>query len=48
MNIEIKLYADTGLYSVKVDGETILECLSKKDVEELTVSEIKQLAKEFN
>ena len=47
MNIEIKLLSDIGLYAVKVDGEIILECLSEQDVDELTIGEIKQFAKEF-
>ena len=42
MTIEIK-GPDFDGYSVLVDGETILECLSEAEVERLTIGEIHQL-----
>lgn len=31
-------------YSITIDGETLLECLSKQEVEELTIGLIMELA----
>jgi hypothetical protein len=40
----IKIYGpDFDGYSVEVDGTTILECLSEKDVKELTIGEIQKV-----
>lgn len=46
-NMEIKIVKDesisttrTNFYSVYLDGEIILECVSEDEVKELTISEI--------
>lgn len=42
MTIEIK-GPDFDGYCVLVNGETILECMSEKEIDELTVGELRQL-----
>ena len=42
MKIEIVKMEFFG-YSLIVDGEVLMECLSAKDVDELTIGEIKEL-----
>lgn len=44
MKIEI-FYSETCGYTVEVDGETLLECLSEEEVNELSTKEIMQLMK---
>jgi len=42
MKIEIVKMEFFG-YSLIVDGEVLMECLTEKDVDELTIGEIKEL-----
>jgi len=42
MKIEIVKMEFFG-YSLIVDGEVLMECLTEKDVNELTIGEIKEL-----
>lgn len=35
------------LYTVKVNGEAILECLPEYDLDDLTIGEIRELAREM-
>ncbi len=44
MMIDYIFDEEINLYTVKYNGETILECLSADELESLTVGEIKQLA----
>ena len=46
MKIEITKDSVIKLYTVSVDGNVILECLSAKEVDELTIAEIRRLADE--
>ena len=45
MDIKI-IFSDEDLYTVQVNGETILECLGEPEVDELTIKEIRNLYKE--
>lgn len=47
INIDIIYDVEINAYTVFVDGEVLLECLSESEIAELTVSEIKSLAKAF-
>lgn len=42
MRIELVNFAHGG-WSVYIDGEVLLECLSDKDLDELSIGEIKRL-----
>lgn len=45
--MKIEIYEDAFFgYTVQVNGETILECLSLKEVKELTIDEIIKLYNE--
>ena len=47
--IKIEAYCDEMFgYTVQVNGETILECLSSKELKELTVGELIDLYNEFH
>lgn len=46
--MEIELVKDQLFgWTVLVDGEVLLECMSDKEVEELTIKEIRTLANRF-
>lgn len=46
--MEIELVKDDICgWTVLVDGEVLLECMSDKEVEELTIKEIRTLANQF-
>lgn len=45
MTIEI-IGPDFDGYAMKVDGTTLMECLSEQEVKDLTIGEIMQLTKE--
>ena len=46
MTIEIK-GPDFDGFSLEVDGTTLMECLSEKEVREMTIGEIADLFKEI-
>lgn len=45
MTIEI-IGPDFDGYAMKVDGTTLMECLSEKELQDLTIGEIIQLTEE--
>lgn len=47
MKIEIRFIEALGLYTVYVNDEILMECLSEEEVKELTFGTIKKLVDEF-
>jgi phosphopentomutase len=48
MSMTIKIIGpDIDGYSMEVDGTTLMECLSEKEVREMTIGEIADLFKEI-
>ncbi len=43
--IEYIFDENTNLYTIVYNGEIVLECLSEKEVNALTIGEVKKLAK---
>ena len=46
INISIRLYSNIGLNDLKVNGETIMECITLEEIQDLTIKELLQYAAE--